>query len=48
MQDASTLKAIAVAAPVTLALLAASLWLWAKFGLGVYFDAAVSAIANCL
>lgn len=45
------LRVVAVALPVGLAailLLGASLWLWARFGLGVYVDAALSALAACL
>ena len=47
----ATLRKAAIAAPVALAgilLLGATLWLWAKFGLGVYVDQVLSAIAACL
>lgn len=47
MTRAASLKAVAIAAPLGALALGASLWLWARYGLGVYFDAAMGALAGC-
>jgi hypothetical protein len=48
MPDAYTLKAVAIATPIVLIALGAGIWLWLRWGMGVYLDAAVAAIAACL
>lgn len=47
MTRASTFTVYAVAIPLAGAALAASLWLWARYGMGVYFDTIMGAIASC-
>ncbi|WP_181183943.1 hypothetical protein [Prosthecodimorpha hirschii] len=45
--SSNDLKTALIATPLLLAALGASLWLWARWGLGVYFDAAMGALAGC-
>jgi hypothetical protein len=47
MTRASTFTVYAVAIPLAGAALGASLWLWARYGMGVYFDTIMGAIASC-
>lgn len=43
----ASFTAAAVGLPLGVLALGASLWLWAKFGTGVYFDAVMGALAGC-
>lgn len=43
----ASFAAAAVGVPLGVLALGASLWLWARFGMGVYFDAVMGALAGC-
>lgn len=47
MTRATPLRTALFVTPPALLLLAAALGLWAKFGLGIYFDAITGALAGC-
>lgn len=43
----SSLKIAVIAGPPVLLALVATAWLWMRYGMGVYLDAAFGALAGC-
>ena len=44
----SRLRLAALVAPPAVIVLLATVWLWLRFGMSVWFDAAAGALAGCL
>ncbi len=48
MVTSQNLRIAALAGPPAILVVAGTIWLWLRFGMGVYFDAAMGALAGCM